>query len=178
MLVSNLISQTVTHKNRVETFVGRVIIFEKLLERFKLDVDLTKLVLHGEESTLSMERLVVAIVRVVENALAKGINGEQGGLQTWSNGLIALSKMATALSTCKIKEVTLTLKLRMYDEIADGMLHLVPMISNFEPGLTTGQIAATSTVRLRVVTLQEALEQDGISRFRVVRGRMDEVFGL
>jgi hypothetical protein len=114
----------------------------------------------------------------VERVLNKGVNGEQGGLQTWSNGLLALSKMGTALATCTIKEVTPMDKREMYDSIAEGMLQLIPIVSSFQAGLTPGQIAATSKVRFRVVKLQEALEKDGNNHFRIVRGRMYEVFGL
>jgi hypothetical protein len=177
-MVSHLIAKTIPTNKRVKTFIDQVIIFENQLKGFKKERDLTTLVDYGEENISVMERVIKMVVRGVKKAMNKGINGEKGGLPTWSNGLIALTEMANALVECKTKEVTSTLKTRMYDELADAMLLLVPVISNFKHGLTPGQLAATSTVRLRIMTLQDPMEKDGISLFRVIRVRMDEVFGL
>lgn len=176
--VSKLVTEAFSTVKRIRTFHDAVVAVETQLKGFKTEMDLTGLIEYGKESTRIVEKIVAAVVKEVKRVLNKGVNGEQGGLQTWSNGLIALSKMGTVLATCSIKEVSPTVKRQMYDGIADGMLHLIPIVSSFQAGLTPGQIAATSKVRFRVVNLQEALEKDGTNQFKIVRGRMEEVFGL
>jgi len=178
MSVSKLVTEAFSTVKRIRTFHDAVVAVENQLKGFKTEMDLTDLIEYGNESTRIVEKVVAAVVREVERVLNKGVNGEQGGLQTWSNGLLALSKMGTALATCTIKEVMPMVKIRMYDSIAEGMLQLIPIVSSFQAGLTPGQIAATLRVRFRIVKLQEALEKDGNNQFRIVRGRMDEVFGL
>jgi hypothetical protein len=175
--VSKLVTEAFSTVKRIRTFHAAVVAVENHFEGFKTAMDLTGLIEYGKESTRIVETIVAAVIQEVERVLNKGVNGEQGGLQTWSNGLIALSKMGAVLATCTIKEVSPTVKRRMYDGIADGMLQLIPIVSSFQAGLAPGQIAATSK-RFRVVKLQEVLEKDGNNQFRIVRGRMDEVFGL
>jgi hypothetical protein len=176
--VSKLVTEAFSTVKSIRTFHDAVVAVENHFEGFKTEMDLTGLIEYGKESTRIVENIVAAVIQEVERVLNKGVNGEQGGLQTWSNGLIALSKMGTVLATCTIKEVSPTVKRQMYDGIADGMLQLIPIVSSFQAGLAPGQIAATSKVRFRVVKLQEALEKDGNNQFRIVRGRMDEVFDL
>jgi hypothetical protein len=171
-------TDTVPSKNRVETFLDQVITFENQLQGFGSGMDLTELVEYGEESITSMERVIGKIVRDVGKATDSDENGNGKAIQIWSNGMLALSRIAITLANCKIEEVTTTMKVRVLENIVEAMLRLASMISRFTIGLTPTEITtSTAEVIKQLASLRCVLKIGDVYRFQLVSERLEEVFG-
>jgi hypothetical protein len=171
-------TDTVPSKNRVETFLDQVITFENQSQGFSSGMDLTELVEYGEESITSMERVIGKIVREVGKATDSDVNGNGKAIQIWSNGMLALSRIAIALANCKTEEVTTTMKVRVLENIVEAMLRLASMISRLTIGLTPAQITtSTAGVIKQLTSLRCVLKIGDVYRFQLVSERLEEVFG-
>jgi hypothetical protein len=115
-------ANTVLSKDRAKTFNDQVITFENQLNGFSQGMDLTELVEYGEESITTMERVIGKIVRDVGKVTDSDVNANGEAVQIWSNGMLALSRIAIALADCKIEEVTTTMKVRILDRIVEATL--------------------------------------------------------
>jgi len=176
--MSQLLAEVPSAMRRgVPTFDDQVIKFETEMKGFSSEMDLTTLVDHGEEIAKIMEKVVADIVRDVQEAMDS--NGNEDGsrdadiIETWCSSMLALSRMASDIMFNKLEEVTMALTVRVVDKIIEAMLLLIPIMS---PTNIRSKCGYACQTRLQIKKLEYLYVYDGVFRFQVVVGQLDEIF--
>ena len=147
------------------------------MKGFSSEMDFTTLVDHLEESINFVEEVIGDVVRDSQKAMNSNV-GSRGHdiIETRYNGMLALSKMASEIMFNKLEEVMMVLTVRVADKIIEAMLLLVPIMLQTNIRSKPGLAGITAQARVQVKTLECVYNYDGVFRFQVVIGQLDEIF--
>jgi len=146
---------------------------------FSSEMDFTTLVDHLEESINFLEKVIGDAVRDLQKAMNSNVGSRDHDIiETWCNGVLALSRMASEIMFNKLEEITMALTVRVVDKIIEAMLLLIPIMSQTNIRSKPGLAGITAQARLQVNKLEYLYVYDGVFRFQVVVGQLDEIFDM